>query len=571
MWWVWLAGCGEPPAGEHDQLDPVARLVRVSMAVRGTRPTLAEIEAVRDDPDAIRGLVHQWLESDAFGLTIKDMWSEILELRNDTFHQLPALGDMQGYKLGDMYRGTVEEPLELVRYVVMNDRPFTEVVTADYMLTDEITAGIYGVPYEPEAGGWQVSRWPDDRPLAGLLSSAQVWRRWESDGSNFNRMRANMVAGKLLCEPFESRDIVVSGGIDVADPDAVANAVRTDPACVACHQSLDPLAGYFWGYKRLVHRNYVADSINSGCEFDWGQSVPEFGISYLPEDYCYPIRQYNPADEDDWYSWGLREPAYFGQPLGDASDLGRAIAADSRFSACMARQFAGYLAQVEPAEVPFDATTRWQQVLESTGFDAKEMVAAIVLDPAFSRRSPTDDDPLGGLHTVRPEQYARAVEDLTGFRWWSVADRADCASTNVDVARFGTQCWGPVDLSDSDVFGFRAMAGGVDGKVVLAPTRTVTPTKTLVMAQLANNAAGYVVEHDFALPADQRRLLGRVEPDTTDRGAIEAQLAELHARILGEPLDPGAPEIDDDYALFELGGWELAISALLQDPRMMFY
>ncbi|MEZ4235833.1 MAG: hypothetical protein R3F59_06660 [Myxococcota bacterium] len=80
----------------------------------------------------------------------------------------------------------------------------------------------------------------------------------------------------------------------------MADAVRDNPGCVSCHQALDPLAGYFWGYKRLVHRNYVADSITHGCEFDWSETEPEFGVGYLPEDYCYPIRQYNPADEDDW-------------------------------------------------------------------------------------------------------------------------------------------------------------------------------------------------------------------------------------------------------------------------------
>jgi hypothetical protein len=115
------------------------------------------------------------------------------------------------------------------------------------------------------------------------------------------------------------------------------------------------------------------------------------------------------------------------------------------------------------------------------------------------------------------------------------------------------------------------MAGGVDGKVVLAPTRTVTPTKTLVMAQLASDAAAYVVERDLARPAADRRLLRLVEGEERDGPAVRAELAWLHLRVLGETVDPSGPEVAADLELLALGGWELALSALFQDPRMMFY
>jgi hypothetical protein len=219
-------------------------------------------------------------------------------------------------------------------------------------------------------------------------------------------------------------------------------------------------------------------------------------------------------------------------------------------------------------------------VLEDSGFDAKRLVEAIVTDPSFDRIS-GGSDPLAGLKTVRPEQYARTIEDLTGFRWRAVGDNRGCDDpANSDVQRFGTQCWGEVDLSDSDVFGYRAMAGGVDGKVILSPTRTVTPTKTLVMAQLAENAAGYVVDRDLASPADERKLLLQVDQNELTETTIRAQIAWLHERVLGEIVAPDSAEVDDSYALFELGvgspasparGWKLLLTALLQDPRMMFF
>lgn len=586
-WWLLalVIGCGDlsdRPDGLV-LLEPPDHLVRASMAVRGVRPSVAELEQIERDPAALSGLVDEWLESEAFGATVRDMWGEILLLRDDTFNQLPALGALQGHTLGDIYEGTTEEPLRYIEHVVMSDRPFTDIVTGHDMLTSDITALMYGVPYDFASGGWQRSEWPDARPRAGILSSAQVWRRWESDGANFNRGRANMVADKLLCEGFERRDIVVDGGIDIADEAEVADAVRFRADCVSCHQSLDALGSTFWGYKKLIHRNYVADSITGGCEFNWADgNQPEFGPSYLPEDYCYPIKQYNPADEDDWADWGLRAPSYFGQPVQDLADVGELIAEDPRFSQCMARRFFGYLAQADPEAIPFDIAVELQAGFEASGFSAKQLVRDIVLHPQFAAVQAEDPDhPIAGLKTVRPEQYARTVEDLTGHRWWSLADPPNCADrSRSDVQRFGSQCWGPVDLSTTDVYGFRAMSGGVDGKVILEPTHTVTPTKTLAMATIAADAAGRVVDDDFARPAAQRRLLRSIEPGVTDADAVRGQLAALHLRVLGERVEPRGTEIDRTYRLFRTGletrgtpagAWKLVLTAMLQDPRMMFW
>lgn len=559
-------------SSEYLLLEPADRAVRVSMAIRGVRPTGAELEQVHADPAVLPELVDLWLEDPAFGATARDMWAELLQLRNDTFNQLPALGPLQGKRLQQMYEGTVEEPLALVEHIYTNDLPLTELVTSDVVFTNDIGAAMYALPYDPALGGWQQSSWPDARPVAGLLSSAQVFRRWESDGSNFNRARANMLADVLLCESFAERDIVVEGGIDIADEFQVAEAVRTNPSCVSCHQALDPLAAYFWGYKKLIHRNFVADSINADCEFDWSNgNTPEFGIPYIPEDFCYPLVQYGVADEDAWLDWDLREPSYYGTPARDLGEVGQLVADDPRFASCMAAQTFGYLAQVDRDDVPFDVVQDLTDRLVSSAFSPKDLVRAVVLSDAFAAHGTADaSDPrsLASVKVARPEQYARTVERLTGFRWFAAPDLQNCDDpANADVQRYGTQCWGDLDLSDSDVFGFRAMAGGIDGKVVTRPTRTFTPTRTLVIAQLAANAAGYVVERDLALPAGDRRLLGQM-------ASPRDQLVQWHADILGEVVAADGSEVAADLALLGEGSpheWKLVLTALLQDPRLLMF
>ena len=245
-------------------------------------------------------------------------------------------------------------------------------------------------------------------------------------------------------------------------------------------------------------------------------------------------------------------------------------------------QFFGYLTQTPAEEVPFEVVVELQEHLQASGFSAQELVHRIVMHPQF--RAVAADDPdhrVAGLKTVRPEQYARAVEDLTGYRWYADADPTWCDDpANADVARFGSQCWGVVDLSTSDVFGFRAMAGGVDGKVIVRPTHGPTPTKTLTMAILAADAAGWVVDTDLVRARAGRRPPRPGGSDTTDETAIRDQLAWLHARILGRRVDRDGAEVTALHQLFEVGldsrgdpagAWKVVLTAMLQDPRMMFW
>ncbi len=60
------------------------------------------------------------------------------------------------------------------------------------------------------------------------------------------RGRANMVARALLCFDYLVQDIVLEEGIDLTNPDEVANAVVENSGCASCHQTLDPLASFLW-------------------------------------------------------------------------------------------------------------------------------------------------------------------------------------------------------------------------------------------------------------------------------------------------------------------------------------
>src|SRR5205085_4094115 len=51
-----------------------------------------------------------------------------------------------GYKLANDYRkALLEEPMRLIDHVVRANRPFTEIVTADYIMVSPYTARGYGI------------------------------------------------------------------------------------------------------------------------------------------------------------------------------------------------------------------------------------------------------------------------------------------------------------------------------------------------------------------------------------------------------------------------------------------
>lgn len=563
-----LFACGDrptEPAPSSVPLSPEEQLVRVSMALRGLRPSVVDLERIHDDPAALPDLVDTWLDSPEFGATIRDLHAERLLIRNDTEPQPPARGLLEGQTTEAIFQSSVEEPLVLIEKVVTGGRPYTDIVTADTMYADALVATMYGLPYDPAGPEWQETRWADGRDQAGVLTSSQVWRRHASDGANFHRGRAAFITRTFLCDDLSERDVTVEGSIDLADEVAVADAVSHNPSCQACHQALEPLASMMWGFRGKTRAQAINLAFDQECYLSPDVPRDPADANGLGSDLCYPLVVYNPVREFTYRDYGLPEPAYYGEALepGNFQDLGHRIAADPRFAQCAVRSFTSWFTQREADTLPTREILDEADRFAAEDFDAKALVRRLVLSEAF-----LSADGVVPLQAVRPEQYARTIEDLTGFHWLAMVPEPDCSEG----------CWGAVDLGRSDLLGYRAMAGGIDSRRVVEPTHTPTPTKALVLGRWAAEAAGHVVDGDFAT-AGERRLLQTVEADTIDEERVRAELVRLHLRILGEWVTADDPIVDETWALWDTArrrhdpttAWKLVIAALLQDPRMGFY
>lgn len=55
----------DEPGPSYEELDPARRLVRISTALRGRRPSLADMDRVEQNPDALGEIVDGYLRSEA--------------------------------------------------------------------------------------------------------------------------------------------------------------------------------------------------------------------------------------------------------------------------------------------------------------------------------------------------------------------------------------------------------------------------------------------------------------------------------------------------------------------------
>lgn len=557
------AGCGkeadkeprprdpEPERADVQYLTPLQHLVRVSLDLRGTRPSVAEIASVESaaDPEKrIRELAREFMKDPRFKERVKEIWNEGFLVRQDRpfFPGPPQLIGL--LTQDDFARAATTEPLELIAHVVSSDRPFTEIVTAEYTVANEALAAYYDITRPTSEGrGWVESHYTDGRPEAGVLSSTAFYTRWTTTDSNQNRGRANAWTRAILCYDFFTRDIIVDTNLNLADPNVVNNAIRTNPSCVGCHQSLDPLASHFFGY-------FIPEDVGMG-------------------ERSYPIKTYSADLEDRWQRGTGRGPGYFGYYADDPNlaTLGEQIAADPGFSNCAVKRFTASLTGVPIKELDIVENDRLHDWFLETDYDAKKLIEEIVMSPNYRVAAPLAESAadVHGLRLLSPEALNRMLRELTG----------NVKGTN--PSGFGWKMDAPegYDLLENDIFGFRMMAGGYDGRFSTAPSHTVNATHLLTLRMASADAASRLVDADFSRSRSDRRLLAEVDADTTAEADVRGQIVLLNKLLYGEEVDAMHADVTDAYALWStvaaredtVYAWKVTVAAMLSDVRVAFY
>lgn len=178
-----LLACGGPgpavdsavpeAAAELISLSDAALLRRLSLDLRGTLPTLEELDAIEADPAALDTFRTELLDDPRLEDRVVALLAERWHTRVDVFDI--EYGDY-GFSAAEEFafeRSVGEEPLRLAAKVVVEDRPWSEVVTADATVANELLAEIWPLDYPAGESGWQWAPYTDGRP-AHLLSPSQL-------------------------------------------------------------------------------------------------------------------------------------------------------------------------------------------------------------------------------------------------------------------------------------------------------------------------------------------------------------------------------------------------------------
>jgi hypothetical protein len=519
----------EPPAPDTagpDLLGVTGALARASLDLRGIRPSLAELAAVEADPAAYDALVASYLQDERFGERVRDLFSEIYLTRQDAYYVYAAefgLTDQAAF-----VASVGEEPLRILSTIAVEDLPYSDIVTADWTMADPVLGTAFPVDYPDGGEGWQKVRYTDGRPHAGVLSTNGMWWRYMTNASNLNRGRANAVSRILLCNDYLSRPIEFDRNVNLLDSDALEDALQNNPGCVACHNTLDPLASYFFGFYA----------------FDYASKLD--------------ITYYHPEREQYWRDTNEVAPGYYGEPGYTLTDLGEQIAADPRLPECVTEQVYELLLQRDSTLDDTAALSAHREDLLAGGLTLRALFGSVMRADAYREGRGADGTFQAKMLSV--DQLGTVLEDLTGFRF----------------------TYQGYDLLGSDSYGVRTLAGGVDGVYATRPATQPTATSVLVTARVAQAAAWHVATTDHAAP-DTARLFTLVnfsETPQSDRDVMEAQLQLLHLRLYGLHVAADGPEVEANLALWQdlyaiegdkLAAWAGVLSVLLRDPQFLFY
>ena len=546
-------------------ITPLRLLRRVTLSLAGRLPCGDELAAVEQGGlAAIDPILDSLMREDAFYARLKEGFNDIfltvgiednaetllsydhfektrLWYQTHDFSHLPeAERERAGWKLADVYReALLREPLELISYIVRNDRPFSELATADYIMVTPYSARGYGIfqelkdqfknvddPFEYIPAKLHALTGRDGKtqesatglyPHAGFLSMFHYLRRYPSTETNRNRLRARMFYQHFL-------------GIDIMQlaprsTDASAVAAKYEiptmqaPDCVVCHKTIDPVAGIFQDFNfegELGPRRdgWYTDMFQSGFE---GEDMP------ASERWRAPQWLAERAVKDARFPIAMVEHVYYIlmgrkvlQPPEDIDDPAfggkrRAYLEQRRMIRDVAARFTAS---------GFNLRTAFKAIV-ATDFYRADGIATAAEHP--ERQAELDD--IGMVRLITPEQMERKLEAIFGKRWGRLEES------------------------------YKILYGGIDSITVTERNADPSGAMGAIQRIMANEVACLNVGRDFHRPAAERILLAGIEAsvipgDEDSNQKIRETIVSLRAKLLGHQQPPNHPEVERTFQLF---------------------
>ncbi len=448
-------------------------------------------------------------------------------------------------------RAIAEEPLQLIRHVVTNNLPYSDILTADYMMMNPFTYDVLdgaswsGNYDDMDPTDWRPSHIRQYRvnwnttlqaktekayvPSAGILSSPVFLLRYPSTDTNRNRARARWTYYYFLGVDIERLAI---RAMDPEELKNVTNPGAEGSTCYGCHQIMDPVAGAFqsWGNaSQYLVRNgddslpqvYVQSHPDyvSGDVWYRGQLKPGFNGVDMPTSSAYGPN----SSHDDGLQW-----------------LGQQLTADARFASGTAKFWfkglfgrdpllaptatgdADYAARLQAYQDEQSLIEQWAADFRASNLNLKTLLVDMMMSPLFRGEYAEDADAerlaaldnLGLGRLLSPEQLNRKLVGVTGFSWrWPWQEESQLLES------------------------YYMFYGGIDSDGISKRPDALNSLMYSVTERMANEVACPIVAAEFWPGANKALFTGvdiATDPSTAEgEGAIRSAIGNMMWRLWG--------------------------------------
>jgi len=526
-----------PDSAVYLRGEPVQVLRRASLDLRGVLPTEAELLEVSADPDALELILDAYVEDARLEERLVHVFADQWLTRIDRFEVLYTDYFLTDEEEHLFERSVGEEPARLMARVAVEDRPWTDIVTTDTTMANELLGEIWPIDYPDGETGWQEVRYTDGRPGVGVLTTNAFHWRYVTNYSNRNRSRAVAISQLVLCEDILARPVSFSGtdGLSVDDTE---NAMNTNPYCVSCHASLEPVAALFFGF-------------------------------FSPAQYTrIEYERYHAEREQLWRDWLSTSPAWYGQPLSGLVDLGPHIAADPRFRRCAVENMVQGLWQRSVQTWDFAVIEELRQDFEAADMRMKPLIRSILETSAYQAVALDEALATDSLHSLEittrmmgPALFGAVVEDTFGYAW-----------TYAGFDQLGAD-----GSQNGERLGYRTLMGGVNGDTLTRAQSMPGLTWAITVKRVAQVAGAHAAIADLET-SDGPGVLTLVTAETLPEDpAFVAQLEATHMRMFATApteewleavslLWTDMAEVSDPVT-----AWGGVLSVMIRDPRFLTY
>lgn len=295
---------------------------------------------------------------------------------------------------GDPDTTDYSEPANLATYIIINDRDYREIITANYCVVGSSLATDFSKcssslfnPINPNQADYRSMAGDDlNSPggvAAGVLTTRAFLRKWAAP-YNFRRVKNAFSAFACSEYPDESDDGMpvteISGQSDGKGSTADFNSLTQSPVCYSCHKNMNPRAALYYNFKKdgffdglTIDKHYAPGNGNTPGDVQDNENNMTT--------YIYKILNSGTAAAPV-----VKDPVYKGKTVKTLREFAFLLAQSEKFRKCIPQRFYNYFVGKKNTDPLPDDLNYLVDMVAKEQYKVRPIIVEILKSPAFVLR-----------------------------------------------------------------------------------------------------------------------------------------------------------------------------------------